>query len=325
MSCNRCDIDHNTNDCPSEISFELENSILYGRCGSVPIRPVELEPLVKYAETETNLSLDVASRRLVYKGEKDTDSLYVPDIASVINIQDLGNVDYQVASNGDILSFDTEQSQWKSYTVPSGTIVTPVGIGSDGNLVKDGTGGAPDNPSSVPLGAGIEWYGEIAAIPVSYRLANGQALSRSVYSGLFALYGTRYGAGDGSTTFNLPNRNGRVAIGYNPNDTQFSTIGQTGGAKTAALSSANNGPHNHTGTTSTNGNHNHFNGNNVTVVGSSTLGLTNGPFERVSYGNQSTSTNGNHNHTFTTNNSGSGTPFSILDPYMAVPIIIRVI
>jgi len=38
-----------------------------------------------------------------------------------------------------------------------------------------------------------------------YLLANGQAVSRTTYSALFASYGTLYGAGDGSTTFNLPN------------------------------------------------------------------------------------------------------------------------
>jgi microcystin-dependent protein len=36
-------------------------------------------------------------------------------------------------------------------------------------------------------------------------LANGQAVSRTIYSALFTSYGTLYGVGDGSTTFNLPN------------------------------------------------------------------------------------------------------------------------
>jgi microcystin-dependent protein len=44
-------------------------------------------------------------------------------------------------------------------------------------------------------------------------LAQGQAVSRTGYAGLFAAYGTTYGAGDGSTTFNLPNLQGRVVAG----------------------------------------------------------------------------------------------------------------
>ena len=44
-------------------------------------------------------------------------------------------------------------------------------------------------------------------------LAQGQAVSRTGYAGLFAAYGTTYGVGDGSTTFNLPNLQGRVVAG----------------------------------------------------------------------------------------------------------------
>jgi microcystin-dependent protein len=44
-------------------------------------------------------------------------------------------------------------------------------------------------------------------------LAQGQAVSRTAYAGLFAAYGTTYGAGNGSTTFNLPNLQDRVVAG----------------------------------------------------------------------------------------------------------------
>ena len=44
-------------------------------------------------------------------------------------------------------------------------------------------------------------------------LANGQAVSRTTYAALFNAIGTRYGAGDGSTTFNLPDLQGRSPIG----------------------------------------------------------------------------------------------------------------
>lgn len=46
-----------------------------------------------------------------------------------------------------------------------------------------------------------------------YLWCDGQAVSRTTYAALFARYGTRYGAGDGSTTFNLPDRNGRSPRG----------------------------------------------------------------------------------------------------------------
>lgn len=51
------------------------------------------------------------------------------------------------------------------------------------------------------------------AADTGWLLCNGQAVSRSTYSALFAKIGVAYGAGDGSTTFNVPNLNGRSPIG----------------------------------------------------------------------------------------------------------------
>lgn len=68
------------------------------------------------------------------------------------------------------------------------------------------------SPYSVPLGSCIDYFG--ASAPNSaFALAFGQAISRSTYSALFSLYGTTYGTGDGSTTFNIPDLRGRVVAG----------------------------------------------------------------------------------------------------------------
>ncbi|XSC45842.1 tail fiber protein [Bradyrhizobium sp. RDT10] len=66
------------------------------------------------------------------------------------------------------------------------------------------------NPYNVPLAAGMDYWGSTApnsafAFPV------GQAISRTTYATLFALVSTTYGVGDGSTTFNLPDKRGRVS------------------------------------------------------------------------------------------------------------------
>lgn len=53
-----------------------------------------------------------------------------------------------------------------------------------------------------------------AAAPDGFLLCDGAAVSRTTYSGLFTLIGTTYGAGDGSTTFNVPNLKGRFLLGY---------------------------------------------------------------------------------------------------------------
>lgn len=49
----------------------------------------------------------------------------------------------------------------------------------------------------------VTWYAG-AGTPENYLLCDGSAVSRTDYSDLFAVIGTTYGAGDGSTTFNLP-------------------------------------------------------------------------------------------------------------------------
>ena len=58
----------------------------------------------------------------------------------------------------------------------------------------------------VPTGA-IAYFSH-AVVPFGWLKANGAAVSRTVYANLFALIGTTYGAGDGRTTFNLPDLRG---------------------------------------------------------------------------------------------------------------------
>jgi microcystin-dependent protein len=52
-----------------------------------------------------------------------------------------------------------------------------------------------------------------ATAPTGWLLCDGSAVSRTTYAGLYAAIGTSYGTGDGSTTFNLPDLRGRVALG----------------------------------------------------------------------------------------------------------------
>lgn len=66
-------------------------------------------------------------------------------------------------------------------------------------------------------------------------LCRGQEVSRTTYADLYAIIGDTYGAGNGTTTFNLPNLKGRVAVGLDSGQTEFDTLGETGGAKTHTL------------------------------------------------------------------------------------------
>ena len=53
-------------------------------------------------------------------------------------------------------------------------------------------------------------------VPFGWLLCDGSAVSRTTYAGLFAVIGTTFGAGDGSTTFNLPSLTGRYVKGGSP-------------------------------------------------------------------------------------------------------------
>jgi microcystin-dependent protein len=58
-----------------------------------------------------------------------------------------------------------------------------------------------------------QFAGLASAIPSQWYPCYGQAVNRSTYSAAFAVLGTTWGAGDGSTTFNLPDLRGRITIG----------------------------------------------------------------------------------------------------------------
>jgi len=83
---------------------------------------------------------------------------------------------------------------------------------------------------STPVGTSIEGYWTTA--PEGYLLEDGSAVSRSEYSELFGVIGTTFGSGNGSTTFNVPNSQGRVQVAQNSSDSEFNSLGETGGAKT---------------------------------------------------------------------------------------------
>lgn len=95
-------------------------------------------------------------------------------------------------------------------------------------------------------GQSINWTG--IGDPIGFLPEDGSAVSRTTYSGLFAVIGTTYGAGDGTTTFNVPDSRGRVDImidlgagritSASVGGTNANTLGGTGGAQTHTLTMA---------------------------------------------------------------------------------------
>lgn len=72
------------------------------------------------------------------------------------------------------------------------------------------------DPTTLALTGSTAWFAGLS-VPPGWLIADGSALSRTVYSDLFAAIGTAHGAGDGSTTFQIPDIRGEFIRGFDNN------------------------------------------------------------------------------------------------------------
>lgn len=92
---------------------------------------------------------------------------------------------------------------------------------------------------SNPAGIIMPFAGTVA--PQGCLFCDGSAVSRTTYAALFEVIGTTYGAGDGETTFNIPDLSGRVVIGVSNSH----ALGTTGGSETVTLTDDQLPEHSH--------------------------------------------------------------------------------
>lgn len=173
-------------------------------------------------------------------------------------------------TSGGFSIYDGTGAATRVWVSPAGL----VGIGTTSpsdpltvnGVIKSLTGGFsyPDGTTqttaaNTPTGALLAYAG--AAAPSGWLLCAGQEVSRSTYSALFAIIGTTYGAGNGSTTFNVPDLRGRVAAGKDDmggssaarlNSMASTSLGAVGGNQSHTLAVAELPAHTHltVGTTS---------------------------------------------------------------------------
>jgi microcystin-dependent protein len=174
--------------------------------------------------------------------------------------------------------------------------------------------------NGTPTGSLLMWSTTLA--PSGYLLCNGLAVSRSTYASLYAVIGTTFGSGDGSTTFNLPDYRNRMPIGAG----SAYSAGATGGSADAIVVS-----HTHTATSAvTDPGHNHKPSTEGTTSGYSTgkpplpylvsrSGLDGGPYTDI---NTTTSVT-NVSVATTVGSTGSSGTNANLPPYLGIYFIIK--
>jgi len=131
-----------------------------------------------------------------------------------------GNVTLNAQS--DIRFADADSSNYVALQAPATvasnlTLTLPAADGSSGQaLTTNGSGAlAFSTIGGVPTGA--VFYFAANTAPTGFLKANGAAVSRTTYAALFAITGTTYGSGDGSTTFNVPDLRGEFIRGWADN------------------------------------------------------------------------------------------------------------
>lgn len=114
--------------------------------------------------------------------------------------------------------------------VTGGTVTSVTG----GTNMAVASAGSPTQNLTISFslpGMVVPFAGLEAKVPSGWLFCNGQAVSRTTYSALFSVISTTYGAGDESTTFNLPDLRGRMAAsGYGGG-----AIGTSGGSENVLL------------------------------------------------------------------------------------------
>lgn len=170
---------------------------------------------------------------------------------------------------------------------------------------------------------GLEAPGSIkewapGVVPAGWRKADGAALSRTTYAALFARIGTTFGAGDGATTFNLPNRAGRFGLGVNGSH----PLGQTGGAETHVLTVDEMPSHNHgvndpghTHQQTIDATYNPATGGFATLYGQNNTGA-NGAASGFRTGSSGTG--------ISTQNKGGGQAHNNMPPFLATNVLIKI-
>ncbi|MBI4739052.1 MAG: tail fiber protein [Oscillatoriophycideae cyanobacterium NC_groundwater_1537_Pr4_S-0.65um_50_18] len=158
---------------------------------------------------------------------------------------DLNNALQAIATQNSDTSFPAVTYPYMTF-IDSGTNIRYQRNATDTAWISQGRANL-DFFGLVPAGAIFMW--PVAVMPTEFLRCDGSEISRTTYSRLFSAIGTAFGAGNGSTTFRIPNLSGRVPLGVGTatgaTGATAHTLGQVGGEETHALTTAEMPSHSH--------------------------------------------------------------------------------
>jgi len=131
------------------------------------------------------------------------------------------------------------------------TFTLPGADGTNGQILQTNGSGVLSFASVQGVPAGSVFCMAVATVPSGYLECNGAAISRTTFSALFAVIGTQYGAGNGSSTFNLPDLRGEFVRGFDNGK------GTDNGRSIGSSQSDQNKNHTHTFSGSGSASHSH--------------------------------------------------------------------
>ena len=235
-------------------NLKIRNSANNGFTTIGPVNSANLGLLPRSGGTMTGQLLGddgSSSGSPAYAFDNDTDTGMFRSGANTIGFSTAGTTRVSISNAGldmtnalPIRFQDSSGAPFVGLKAPSSvssnvTFTLPGADGTNGQMLQTNGSGVLSFTTVAGVPTGAVFCMAVASVPSGYLECNGAAVSRTTYAALFAVIGEQYGAGNGSSTFNLPDLRGEFIRGFD------NGRGVDSGRSIATSQTADNQSHNH--------------------------------------------------------------------------------